>query len=97
LRRVLAEQPSAEVHRQVDRLLHRLEGLTASPKGWQMLRAVEVLEKIGTKAGRQVLKTLATGEREARMTREARAALARLAKEPGPSPSATTNRNGSRP
>src|SRR5262249_38692020 len=97
LRQVLARQPSAEVHRQVDRLLHRLEGLTATPKGWQMLRAVEVLAKIDTRAGRQGLKALATGEPEARMTREARAALARLARGSGPAPSGKTNGTGPRP
>jgi hypothetical protein len=38
---------------------------------------VEVLESLGTPEARQVLQTLARGAAEARLTREARAALKR--------------------
>ena len=45
-----------------------------------MLRAIEVLEHIGTAEARQVLKSLANGAPEARRTREAKSSLERLAK-----------------
>jgi hypothetical protein len=44
------------------------------------LRAVEILERIGTSGARQVLRTLAKGSPAARVTREAKASLDRLAK-----------------
>jgi hypothetical protein len=43
------------------------------------MRAVEVLERIGSDAVREVLRTLASGVAEARLTREAKATLGRLA------------------
>ena len=44
------------------------------------LRAVEVLEKVGTPEARQVLEDLARGDPAAALTREARASLDRLGK-----------------
>jgi len=41
------------------------------------VRAVEVLESLGTPKAREVLQTLAKGAAEARLTREAKAALER--------------------
>jgi hypothetical protein len=48
------------------------------------LRAVEVLEGIGSAAARTVLNTLAGGDADARLTQEARAALRRLTRHPRP-------------
>jgi hypothetical protein len=48
------------------------------PERLQALRAVEVLERIGTPEARKVLETLATGAPAARLTREAKASLGRL-------------------
>ena len=45
-----------------------------------------MLEAIGSPDARQVLETLATGLPEARLTREAKAALQRLARRPIPKP-----------
>ena len=44
------------------------------------VRGVEVLEHIGTAEPRQLLTNLAAGVPDARLTREAKAALGRLAK-----------------
>ena len=53
---------------------------------WPGLRAVEVLERIGTPEARQVLAKLADGAPEARLTQEAKASLQRLAKRSAPGP-----------
>jgi hypothetical protein len=50
------------------------------------LRAAEVLEHCGTPAARQLLRALAGGAPAARLTREARVALQRLARRPGSQP-----------
>jgi hypothetical protein len=50
------------------------------------LRALEVLERLGTPEARQVLKALADGAPAARLTREARSALDRLARQPATAP-----------
>jgi hypothetical protein len=47
-----------------------------------MLRALEALEKADTPQARQLLQKLADGASEAGMTREAKAALERLATQP---------------
>ncbi len=46
------------------------------------LRAIEMLEHIGTQEARQVLERLAKGASEARLTQEAKASLERLALRP---------------
>ena len=52
----------------------------ADPETLRALRAVAVLEDVGTPPARKVLETLAKGSVEARLTQEAKAALARLAR-----------------
>jgi WD40 repeat protein len=76
LRQALAGQPSLEVRRRVQQLLEHLE---AVPSGDQLrsLRAVEALERIGTRPAREVLEALAGGAPNARLTRDAQAALRR--------------------
>jgi hypothetical protein len=78
LRKVLASQPSAEVRRRVQTLLD--ESRTVSDEELHVLRALEVLEQIGTPGSRHVLEVLTTGVPEARLTCEARASLERLAR-----------------
>jgi RNA polymerase sigma factor (sigma-70 family) len=70
---------SPELRRRLDDLLKRV---WAPPVGDRLreLRAVEVLERIGTAEARQVLEALARGSPEARLTREAEGALQRLGK-----------------
>ena len=53
-----------------------------SPEALRAVRSVEVLERCGTPAARQLLETLAGGAPAARMTREAKSALQRLAARP---------------
>jgi hypothetical protein len=77
LRKALDSKPSAEARRRMKSILERPR--TPSPETVQAIRAVEVLEKIGTPDARQLLESLAEGAPEAGLTREARAALERLA------------------
>src|SRR5262249_44705182 len=67
-----------EVKRRVEKLLQKLEGAKPPPAALRAVRAVEALERMGTPAARAWLKALAAGAREARLTREAQAALRRL-------------------
>jgi RNA polymerase sigma factor (sigma-70 family) len=82
LRKALVSQPSLETRRRVDELLQKVKGPVTNPEQLQALRAVEVLEHLATREARQVLKTIAGGASEARLTQEAKASLARLAARP---------------
>jgi WD40 repeat protein len=77
LRKVLPAVGSLEVRKQVERLLEEADGWAWNPVGDRLraLRGVEILERIGTGEARQVLRGLAAGAPEARLTREAKAAL----------------------
>jgi hypothetical protein len=79
LRRALAGAPGPETRRRVAGLLDALGPAAAPPDRVRVLRAVEALEHAGTPEARRVLETLAGGLPDARLTRDARAALARLA------------------
>jgi WD40 repeat protein len=82
LRRALAGKPrSLDLRRRVERLLQRLDGPVASEERLRLLRAVEVLEHVGT-PGVQALRRLCAGAPGAWLTREARAALGRLSRWP---------------
>jgi RNA polymerase sigma factor (sigma-70 family) len=82
LRRFLAGSPSLEGRRRAEGLLARVEGPVTDPERLRQLRALEVLERIGGEA-RPVLKALAGGATDARLTREAKASLERVARSPG--------------
>ncbi len=79
LRKELQAKTSVEMRRQIERLLEKLQ---QAPAGKQLraLRAVEVLEHLGTPEARQVLRMLTKGVAEARLTQEAKASLERLAR-----------------
>jgi RNA polymerase sigma factor (sigma-70 family) len=79
LDKVLEGTPSPEVRSQVEKLKERCTPGNTGPS-LRALRAVEVLEHINTLETRQLLQKLAAGTPEARLTREAKAALQRLAK-----------------
>jgi WD40 repeat protein len=82
LRLALKENPSPELARRVQTLLEKLgpvrERTRSTPAEVQTLRAIEVLERAGTTEAREALRSIADGEPAARLTQEARAALARL-------------------
>jgi hypothetical protein len=78
LRQALKRKPSIEVHRRIEALLDNLSRPQAASESLRALRAVEVLEMIGTREARQVLEAVAKGAPEAELTRQAKAALERL-------------------
>jgi RNA polymerase sigma factor (sigma-70 family) len=80
LRRALEGKPSAEARRRIELLLGQVGEPGADPDRLRSLRALEVLERIGTPDARRVLESLAQGAPEARLTEEARTALGRLAR-----------------
>ena len=75
----LAGQPSAEFRNRAERLRSALSP-TSAARGEDLrgVRAVAVLEVIGTPEARKLLERLSTGEPGVRLTREAATALARL-------------------
>jgi WD40 repeat protein len=80
LRQALAGNPALELRRRAEKLLVKATAPISEPAMLQALRAVEALEHAGTAEARQVLEDLAGGAPEARLTREARAALERWAR-----------------
>ena len=78
LRAALRETSSVEVRRRLRELLEKQAHASLSPKALQELRAVEVLEHLGTLEARRLLASLAKGTPHARLTHEAQAALHRL-------------------
>ncbi len=78
LRKALAGGGSAEFRRQLETLLAACDGRPATPQEVKELRAVWVLEEVGTAAARECLAELAKGAPGARLTQEAKRALERL-------------------
>jgi WD40 repeat protein len=78
LREAKEKSASAEVRRRAGDLLAELEESGTPPEELRALRAVEVLEWVGTPAARRLLAEWAGGERGAALTREAKATLERL-------------------
>jgi WD40 repeat protein len=80
LQKLLASSPSLEAKRRAEPALAKAISHVPSGQEIQGVRAVEVLERIGTSEGGEVLQSVARGAPEARLTQEATAALGRLAK-----------------
>ncbi len=77
LRKVLAAKPSLDIYKRLERILAELpEGLAGSHL--RDVRAVEVLEMIGSPVAKKVLAEIAAGAEGAELTVRAKAALARL-------------------
>jgi RNA polymerase sigma factor (sigma-70 family) len=78
LRHALANKPSAEVRQRLERILAGPR-VVRSPDLLRTLRALQVLEAIGDQPARALLGKLAEGAPASPLTREARAAMDRLA------------------
>jgi hypothetical protein len=70
---------SLEQRRRIEQVLASLAGVPPA-KTLRLLRAIEVLERIDTQEAKDLLAKLAQGAPEARLTREAKASLQRLAR-----------------
>jgi WD40 repeat protein len=87
LRNTLAGTASLEVRRRIERMLNVPAPPPKPPvppgivvgEALRTVRAIQVLERIGTPEAREVLRTLAGGFPEARETQEAKGSLVRLA------------------
>jgi hypothetical protein len=77
LRKAVGQSAGLESRRRIERVLDEIERPVPSGRRLQALRAVEVLEWIGTAAAREVLAALAEGAAGARLTSEARLSLER--------------------
>ena len=73
----LKTNPSLEQRRRIEELL-ALPGVVRNPDRLRPLRAVQVLERIGNSSAQALLKRLAGGAPESRLTSEAIASLRRL-------------------
>jgi WD40 repeat protein len=82
LLKALENRPSPEVRNRVEHLLSQLTEDCQAPGELRGLRAVEVLERIGTSDAKQCLQALAGGAIGSRQTQDARASLSRLSKYP---------------
>jgi dipeptidyl aminopeptidase/acylaminoacyl peptidase len=80
LRAALVGKPSLEKRRQIERLLEQFDRAVPPPEPLRRLRAIEVLERIGTADAERVLQTLAEGVVEDPLVGEAKASLSRLAR-----------------
>jgi WD40 repeat protein len=82
LRRALAAGPSLEATRRIERLLAQFSTGDTVPSTdlVRSVRAIEVLERIGTAEAKAILTNLARGAPDAWVTREARGSLERLTK-----------------
>jgi len=85
LRKALSKTPPLEARRRIEALLAQ-PSMARTPEARRNLRAVRVLEGIGTPKAQELLKSLATGAPEARLTQEAKASLDRLRKPAAVSP-----------
>ncbi|HYV37948.1 MAG TPA: WD40 repeat domain-containing protein, partial [Gemmataceae bacterium] len=80
LEKSLAADPTLEVRQRVKHILSKLEGQPLRGELLQSLRALAVLEMLGTKDATVLLESLAAGEPDAWLTQEAAATLERVRK-----------------
>jgi dipeptidyl aminopeptidase/acylaminoacyl peptidase len=86
LRQALAGQPSVETRQRLEQVLRGKDLLLFTARQLQTVRALEVLENIGSPEAKKVLEALASGSPGLRTTRDAKGALDRLARWPGVRP-----------
>jgi RNA polymerase sigma factor (sigma-70 family) len=84
MREALDEKPALETRRRLEQLIEKQEReeWSLTPENLRSRRALEVLERAGTPEAKDVLTALASGAPGAWLTRDARAALERLAQRP---------------
>src|SRR5262249_11571251 len=80
LQKILSSQPTIETRKRVEELLDKLTDGVLSTEQLRLVRAVEALERMNTPEARALLRTLAQGAPGALPTRQAQAALDRLAR-----------------
>lgn len=80
LQSALTNRPSLEARCRIAGILDKLAPTPPLPETLRVLRAIEVLEHVGTVEAQRSLETLAKGAESARQTRDAKAALRRSAK-----------------
>ena len=74
----LRAKPPVEVRRRIEAVLEAVGEFPISADDLRRARAIQVLERIGTPAAKQILKTLATGDATTEAAADAKAALDRL-------------------
>ncbi|HEV3145040.1 MAG TPA: WD40 repeat domain-containing protein [Gemmataceae bacterium] len=74
----MVNPPSQETRRRAEVLLAKLETGKLTGETLRSVRALEVLERIGTPEARQIVQSIAAGPSEARLTIEAQATLKRM-------------------
>jgi Tol biopolymer transport system component len=79
----LRQRPSLELRQRLEQVLGKVVGQRSRPSGerLRMVRAVQVLEQVGTPEARRLLATLSGGAPGAVLTREAQASMARLGRQ----------------
>jgi len=77
LRRALRNRPSLEGQKRIEGLLTKLNRPITDGQRLRPLRAVEVLEHIGTAAAQEQLRALAKGDPESWLTQDSRSSLGR--------------------
>jgi hypothetical protein len=75
MRRALADKPALETRKRLENLLQRVEKKVLSPDELRIVRAMDALERQGTRETGDLLKTLAAGAPAALSTTEACSAL----------------------
>jgi WD40 repeat protein len=78
LEKALAAKPNLEVRQRVEKLLQQIDQQPPSAACLQQMRALQVLELIGSTEARALVAELSAGEREAWLTQEALAVQHRL-------------------
>jgi RNA polymerase sigma factor (sigma-70 family) len=78
LEKLIAGQPSAEARRRAAKLLAEVSSVVTDRELLRILRAIEVLEHIGSPEARQILGKLAAGAPGARVTEDAKGSVERL-------------------
>src|SRR5262249_32663214 len=82
VKQALTGKPPLEARRRLGQLVETGERWMPASQPLRLLRAVEVLERIGTPDAKRFLQELAQGAPVARLTYETKVALERLAKHP---------------